>query len=52
MSSQKPVTDPRGVPGALRRDVEGTTNASKGKYELVIDPKTNTVLHFLFKSEK
>lgn len=52
MNSQNPVTDPRGVPGALRWDVKGTMNGSKGKYELVIDPKTNTVLHFLFKSEK
>lgn len=25
-------------------------NGSKGSYELVVDPKTNTVLHFLFKS--
>ncbi len=25
-------------------------NGSKGTYELVVDPKTNTVLHFLFKS--
>lgn len=52
IDSKLPATDPRGVPGALRWDVQGTMNGSKGTYELVVDPKTNTVLHFLFKSGK
>ncbi|MEQ2018994.1 hypothetical protein ABLB90_21090, partial [Photorhabdus bodei] len=50
MDSKLPSTDPRGVPGALRWDVPGMMNGSEGTYELVVDPKTNTVLHFLFKS--
>ncbi|WP_157975405.1 hypothetical protein, partial [Photorhabdus sp. CRCIA-P01] len=50
MDSKPPSTDPRGIPGALRWDVSGMMNGSKGTYELVVDPKTNTVLHFLFKS--
>lgn len=50
MDSKPPSRDPRGVPGALRWNVQGTMNGSKGVYELVVDPKTNTVLHFLYKS--
>ncbi|KER00991.1 hypothetical protein [Photorhabdus temperata] len=50
MDSKLPSTDPRGVLGALRWDVLGMMNGSKGTYELVVDPNTNTVLHFLFKS--
>lgn len=50
MDSKAPVSDPRGVPGALRWDVQGTMNGSKGTYELVVDPRTSTVLHFLFRS--
>ena len=46
----KGVPDPGGIPGALRYDVAGTMNGSKGAYELVLDPVTNTVYHFLFKS--
>jgi hypothetical protein len=47
------------VPGFMRYTAEGTwwsaswgveTAASRGTYELVIDPKTNTVVHFLFRS--
>jgi len=44
----KGVADPGGLPGALRYDVPGTYNGSNGTYQLVIDPKTNTVYHFLF----
>lgn len=55
------VPDPGGLPGALRYDVPGTIsrpgapvgaqNATvSGTYELVIDPNTNTVYHFLFRS--
>jgi hypothetical protein len=36
------------VPGALRWDVPGTMGKSSGTWELVIDPKTKTILHFLF----
>lgn len=44
----KGVPDPGGLPNALRYDVPGTYNGSRGTYQLVIDPKTNTVYHFLF----
>ena len=49
MDPKPPVPDPGGVPGALRWDVQGTMNGTRGIYELVVDPKTGTVLHFLFK---
>lgn len=52
MAGGKPIADPGGVPGALRWDVPGAFNGSTGTWELVIDPKTNTVLHFLFKGAK
>jgi hypothetical protein len=44
------VPDPGGLPGALRYDVPGSFNGSQGTYQLVIDPNTNTVYHFLFTS--
>lgn len=46
------VPDPGGIPGALRYDVPGTFNGSQGTWELVVDPNTNTVYHFLFTSAK
>lgn len=49
MDAKSPVPDPGGVPGALRWDVQGLMNGNKGYYELVVDPKNNTVLHFLFR---
>lgn len=51
-----PRADPGGVAGALRWDVPGTLwrpgmrEPSRGVYELVIDPGTNRILHFLFRS--
>jgi RHS repeat-associated protein len=50
MDAGKPIPDPGGVPGALRWDVPGAMNGSPGTWELVVDPKTKTILHFLFKS--
>jgi RHS repeat-associated protein len=50
MDAGKAVPDPGGVPGGLRWDVPGAVNGSKGSWELVIDPQTSTVLHFVFKS--
>ncbi|MDR1461125.1 MAG: hypothetical protein LBI78_05720 [Campylobacteraceae bacterium] len=52
INSKTPISDPGGVSGALRWDVQGTMNGKQGMYELVVDPNTNTVLHFLFKSTK
>jgi hypothetical protein len=56
IESGVPRPDPGGVPGALRWDAPGTfwqqgmRVPSRGVYELVIDPSTNRILHFQFKS--
>jgi hypothetical protein len=42
--------DPGGVWSAVRYVAPGTMNGSPGVYELVVDIKTQTILHFLFKS--
>ncbi len=52
MEAGKAVPDPGGVPGALRWDVPGAVSGTKGTWELVIDPKSSTVLHFVFKGTK
>ena len=44
------VADPGGIPGALRFDVPSSFNESQGFYQLVIQPTTNMIFHFLFKS--
>lgn len=49
IESEPPVPDPRGT-NALSWTVEGTFNGSTGYFELIIDPETNTVWHFVFKS--
>ncbi|WP_187414889.1 polymorphic toxin-type HINT domain-containing protein [Nonomuraea sp. PA05] len=46
------MPDPQGVPGAVAWKVEGTYNGKQGIFELVIDARTNTVMHFLFKSNR
>ena len=62
MEAGKPVPDPAGVPGALRWDVPGSIMldsassagqrvATQGTWELVIDTRTSTVIHFMFKSK-
>ena len=45
-----PRVDPGGIPGGLRWDVPGAVNGSSGTWELVVNPETNTIVHFLFKS--
>lgn len=50
MAAGRPIPDPGGVAGALRWDVPGTFRGSAGTWELVIDPQSRTVLHWLFKS--
>jgi len=52
IESADPIPDPGGVPGALRWDVPGSFRGSAGTFELVIDPKTNRILHFLFRSSQ
>jgi filamentous hemagglutinin len=48
MRGGKPVLDPRGVSTALRWDVPGKFRGLNGVWELVIDARTNTILHFNF----
>ena len=49
MESKTPIPDPQGT-NALYWEVNGTFNGSTGYYELLIDPASNTVWHFVFKS--
>lgn len=47
----------KGVPdatfkGGVNYKVPGTFNGSQGVWELGINPQTNTIYHFLFKSVK
>jgi len=49
MQSSKPLQDPQTATG-LRWVAEGTFNGSHGAFELVINPNTETILHFLFRS--
>ena len=49
MRAAPPTPDPRSTTG-LRWVVEGTFNLSQGAFELVIDPATHTIWHFLFTS--
>jgi RHS repeat-associated protein len=46
------IPDPGGIPNAVRYDVPGSYNGSKGIYELVIDRNTKMIYHFLFKGGK
>lgn len=48
MDSGTPSLDPQGVPDVVRWDVPGTFRGRSGTWELVVDTKTSTVLHFLF----
>jgi len=50
IENKTPVPDPRGT-NAWSWMVEGAFNGSIGYYELVIDPQSNTVWHFVFKSQ-
>lgn len=45
-----PILDTRGT-NAWSWTVEGAFNGSTGYYELIIDPNSNTVWHFVFKSQ-
>jgi hypothetical protein len=50
MAAGKPIADPRGFPGAVRYDVPGAFRGSEGTWELVVQPESKTVLHWLFRS--
>jgi RHS repeat-associated protein len=52
VDSKNPLPDPQGVPNQVRWDVPGSLNGSNGNWELVINTKTNTVMHFVFKKVK
>jgi len=49
MQATTPMQDTQTATG-LKWVVEGWYNHSFGVFELVIDPNTNTILHFLFRS--
>ena len=48
IESKPPIADSQGT-SALYWEVEGSFNGSNGIYELLIDPESTTVWHFLFK---
>ena len=48
MKGSTPRPDPGGVPGGLRWDTPGALNGKEGVWELVVDTRTNTVLHYNF----
>ena len=50
INSSEPIQDPQGT-NALYWEVDGSFNNSNGTYELLIDPETNTVWHFVYKSK-
>ena len=52
MDSVPPRPDPRGVSGALRWDVPGSFRGTKGVWELVVDTRTKTVIHFVFRGTR
>jgi len=52
MAARTPIPDPGGVPGALRWDVAGQFRGSSGTWQLVINPKTETILHYNFVTPK
>lgn len=52
MAAKPPIPDPGGVPGGLRWDVPGQFRGSSGTWGLVVDPKTETILHYNFVAPK
>lgn len=52
MNSGEPIPDPGGIPGGLKWQAPGSMNGSAGTWELVVDPGSGTVVHYLFKGGK
>ncbi|WKD51052.1 hypothetical protein [Microbulbifer spongiae] len=52
MATGKFVPDPQGLAGAVRYDVAGGFRGSAGNWELVVNPETKQIFHFLFTSSK
>lgn len=52
MAAKPPIPDPGGFPGALRWDVPGQFRNSSGTWQLVVDPKTETIFHWNFVTPK
>jgi hypothetical protein len=50
IATGKGVPDPGGLSRALRYDVPGVFRGSAGNWELVVDPNTQTIYHFNFKT--
>ncbi len=52
MGARGPIPDPHGIPGGLRWDVPGTFRGQTGTWELVIDTRSNTIVHWDFRRFK
>ena len=52
VSSGSGVADPGGLKGALRFDLPGSFNGTKGTWQLVINQKTKVIYHFNFVKAK
>lgn len=50
MRAGRPVPDPGGAASGLRWDVYGGHRGSSGMWELVVDARTRTIIHFLYTS--
>ncbi|MEV5302941.1 polymorphic toxin-type HINT domain-containing protein [Amycolatopsis methanolica] len=48
MEGSAPKLDPQGVAGVVRWDTPGAYNGSSGRWELVVNTDTNTIIHFNF----
>lgn len=48
----RPMADPKNAPDTVYWKVQGYRNGSKGTYELLVNTKTNTIYHFLWRSNK
>lgn len=47
MQAKTPIPDPQGT-SALKWIVEGVKDGSKGAWELIVDPNTQTIWHLLW----
>ena len=49
INGSKAVPDPQGIPNLMYWQAPGIFRGSHGSYELLINPKTKTILHFNFR---
>ncbi|MFZ1249657.1 MAG: PA14 domain-containing protein [Candidatus Saccharimonadales bacterium] len=50
--STKPTADPRKAKGTVAWLAKGSMNGRKGTYELVVNPRSKKIVHFVFKSSR